>query len=221
MKRRTYWLMVVLGGCAGLSGPGRRGPGDPAHPRGHPAHDLQLGRHHHGPRAPAPDRQGGRQPYPVLLGEHPDRPDQHRVQDSRPPGQSGPGGYHVPVWPQRCPAMEHHQPDGGQDRRRDPLLHQRHHLERRLRGHRQRGRDEAQRDRLRAGDQQLGRSLRQRPDAARGGQDQSGGEDSRSGEETATGIRCLDRSKWQQLPHLAWSRIEQQDRGVREACRRQ
>ena len=37
--------------------------------RGHPAYDLQLRRHHHGPGAPAPDRQGGAQPYPVFLGQ--------------------------------------------------------------------------------------------------------------------------------------------------------
>ena len=43
------------------------------------------------------------------------------------------------------------------------------------------------RDRLRAGDERLGRGLRQRPDAAGGGQDQPRGEDRRSGEEAAAG----------------------------------
>ena len=46
--------------------------------------------------------------------------------------------------------------DRRQNPRRDPLLHQRHHLGRRLRGHRQRGRNEAQRDRLCAGDERSG-----------------------------------------------------------------
>ena len=74
---------------------------------------------------------------------------------------------------------------------RDPLLHQRHHLVGRLRGHRQRGRDEAQPDRLRPRDEQLGRTVRQRPDAAGGGHDQPGGEDRRLGEEAAAG--AMDR----------------------------
>ncbi len=78
---------------------------------------------------------------------------------------------------------------------------QRHHLVRRLRGHRQRGRDQAQRDRLRAGDERVGRGLRQRPDAACGGQDQPGGEDRRSGQKAATrnsGESC-DEGRRQQI----------------------
>ena len=97
-------------------------------------------------------------------------PTSDRVPHPGPAGQGGPGRYDLPGGPQRRPAMEHQEPDGGQDPGRDPLLHQRHHLGGRLRGHRQRGRDEAQPDRLRAGVQQLGRALRQRPDAAGGGQ---------------------------------------------------
>ena len=38
-----------------------------------------------------------------------------------------------------------------------------------------------ERDRLRARDEQLGRAVRQRPDAAGGGHDQPGGEDRRPG----------------------------------------
>ena len=48
-----------------------------------------------------------------------------------------------PSRPQRRPAVEHPEPDGGQDPGRDPLLHQRHHLGGRLRRHRQPGRDQA------------------------------------------------------------------------------
>ena len=47
-------------------------------------------------------------------------------------------------------------------------------------------------DRLRAGDQQLGRAVRQRPDAAGGGHDQPGGEDRRPGEEAAAGTAGCD-----------------------------
>ena len=52
--------------------------------------------------------------------------------------------------------MEHQEPDCGQDPRRDQVFYVGHHLGRRLRGHRQRGRDQAQRDRLRARDERLG-----------------------------------------------------------------
>ena len=43
------------------------------------------------------------------------------------------------------------------------------------------------RDRLRAGDERVGRAVRQRPDAAGGRQDQPRGEDRRSGEKAAAG----------------------------------
>ena len=102
-----------------------------------------------------------------------------------------------PSRPQRRPAMEHREPDGRQDPRRDPLLHQRHHLDGRLRGHRQRGRDEAEPDRLRAGVQQLGRTVRQRPDAAGRGHDQPGREDRRPGPPAAAAAArlCADRPR--------------------------
>ena len=53
------------------------------------------------------------------------------------------------------------------------------------------------RDRLRAGDEQVRRGVRQRPDAAGGGQDQPGGEDRRFGEKAGT-RQTGDRSR-------AWS----------------
>ena len=119
-------------------------------------------------------------------------PTSHRVPHPRPAGQGRSGRHHLSRRPQRRPAMEHQEPDRRQDPRRDPLFYLGHHLGRRLRGHRQRGRNEAGRDRLRAGDEQLGRAVRQCPDAAGGGQDQPRGEDRRSGEEAAAGTPGRD-----------------------------
>ena len=157
-----------------------------AHPRIHAAYDLQLRRHHHGPRAPPADRERRHQPHPVLLGQHAHRPDLHRVPHPRQAGQGRSGGHHLSRRPQRRPAMEHQEPDRRQDARRDQVFYQRHHLGRRLRGHRQRGRNEDQPDRLRAGDERVGRAVRQCGNPSSGGQHQPRGEDCRSGEEAAT-----------------------------------
>ena len=184
---------IVAGPASRRTAPGRRagqcrrGSRHPSHAGRNATDDLQLRRHHHGPRTSPADRQGRRQPHPVRLGQHAHRPHLDRVPHPRPARQGRPGRYHLPRRPQRCLAMEHQEPDCRQDPRRDPLLHQRHHLGGRLRGHRQRRRNEAGHYRLRAGLQQLGRTLRQRPDAAGGGQDQPGREDRRAGPSPAAG----------------------------------
>ena len=71
-------------------------------------------------------------------------PTSHRVPHPRPAGQGRSGRYDLPGRPQRRPAMEHQEPDRRQDPGRDPVLHLGHHLGRRLRGHRQRGRNQAE-----------------------------------------------------------------------------
>ena len=103
--------------------PGRRRSRHAAHPRGHAAYDLQLRRHHHGPRAPPADRERRRQPHPVLLGQYAHRPDLHRVPHPRQAGQGRSGRYHLPRRPQRRPAMEHQEPDRRQDPGRDPVFY--------------------------------------------------------------------------------------------------
>ena len=66
-------------------------------------------------------------------------------------------------------------------------------------------------DRLRAGDQQLGRAVRQRPDAAGGGHDQPGGEDRGPGEEAAAGRWQTPTGRPETLPELladSWPKAE-------------